>query len=64
MSENQVKAQINPIHWFLNDREDVRSSFFLEDVATEFHIQGYVCRKAIRMIRPGCRSIMMGCMDI
>jgi len=40
MSENQVKAQINPIHWFLNDRDDVRSSFFLEDVATEFHIQG------------------------
>jgi len=40
MSENQFKAQINPIHWFLNDREDVRSSFFLEDVATEFHIQG------------------------
>jgi len=35
-----VKAQIDPIHWFLNDRDDVRSSYFLEDVATEFHIQG------------------------
>ncbi|MCF7791503.1 MAG: DUF2075 domain-containing protein [Victivallales bacterium] len=35
-----VKTPIDPIHWFLNDKEDVRSSFFLEDVATEFHIQG------------------------
>lgn len=35
-----VKAEVNPIHWFLNDRSDVRSSFYLEDVATEFHIQG------------------------
>ena len=35
-----VKAEVNPIHWFLNDRDDVRSSYFLEDVATEFHIQG------------------------
>ena len=35
-----VKAPMNPIHWFLNDRDDVRSSYYLEDVATEFHIQG------------------------
>lgn len=35
-----VKAEVNPIHWFLNDRSDVRSSYYLEDVATEFHIQG------------------------
>ncbi len=35
-----VKAEVNPIHWFLNDRSDVRSSNYLEDVATEFHIQG------------------------
>jgi hypothetical protein len=35
-----VKRKVNPIHWFLNDRTDVRSSFYLEDVATEFHIQG------------------------
>ncbi len=35
-----VKSPINPIHWFLNDKEDVRSSFYLEEVATEFHIQG------------------------
>lgn len=35
-----VKSPINPIHWFLNDKDDVRSSYYLEDVATEFHIQG------------------------
>lgn len=26
--------------WFLNDKDDVRSSYFLEEVATEFDIQG------------------------
>jgi DUF2075 family protein len=35
-----VRAPIDPIHWFLDPREDVRSSYFLEDVATEFHVQG------------------------
>jgi hypothetical protein len=35
-----VKTPVNPVHWFLNDKDDVRSSFYLEDVATEFHIQG------------------------
>lgn len=35
-----VKSPINPIHWFLNDKDDVRSSYYLEQVATEFHIQG------------------------
>lgn len=35
-----VRAPVNPIHWFLHDKEDVRSSYYLEDVATEFHIQG------------------------
>lgn len=35
-----VKSPIDPIHWFLDDKEDVRSSFYLEDVATEFHVQG------------------------
>jgi hypothetical protein len=35
-----VKAPMNPVHWFLDDREDVRSSFYLEDVATEFAVQG------------------------
>jgi DUF2075 family protein len=31
---------MDPIHWFLDGKEDVRSSYYLEDVATEFHIQG------------------------
>jgi hypothetical protein len=35
-----VKAPIDPKNWFLNDKSDIRSSNFLEDVATEFDIQG------------------------
>ncbi len=35
-----VKSPINHIYWFLNGKEDVRSSFYLEDVATEFQVQG------------------------
>ncbi len=35
-----VKSPMDPIHWFLDDKTDVRSSFYLEDVATEFHVQG------------------------
>jgi DUF2075 family protein len=35
-----IKADIKPTYWFLNDKQDVRSSYFLEDVATEFEIQG------------------------
>jgi hypothetical protein len=35
-----IKSPMDPIHWFLEGKEDVRSSYYLEDVATEFHIQG------------------------
>jgi hypothetical protein len=35
-----VKSPLDPVNWFLNGKDDVRSSFFLEDAATEFHIQG------------------------
>jgi len=35
-----VRYNIDPVHWFLNGKDDVRSSYYLEDVATEFHIQG------------------------
>jgi len=35
-----VRAKINPVHWFLHGKDDVRSSFYLEDVATEFQVQG------------------------
>ena len=35
-----VRVPIDPVHWFLNDRDDTRSSFYLEDAATEFQVQG------------------------
>lgn len=35
-----VKSRMDPIHWFLDGKEDVRSSYYLEDVATEFSVQG------------------------
>lgn len=35
-----VKAKIDAPIWFLNEKEDIRSSSFLEEVATEFDIQG------------------------
>lgn len=35
-----VRYEIDPVHWFLRDREDTRSSFYLEDAATEFQVQG------------------------
>jgi hypothetical protein len=35
-----VRSPIDPIHWFLDGKEDTRSSYYLEDVATEFDIQG------------------------
>lgn len=35
-----VKTPVDPIHWFLDGKEDVRSSYFLEDVVTEFQVQG------------------------
>jgi Uncharacterized conserved protein (DUF2075) len=35
-----VKTPIDPVNWFLNGKQDVRSSYFLEDAATEFHVQG------------------------
>jgi hypothetical protein len=42
-----VKNEITAEDWFLNDASDVRSSYYLESVATEFDIQGleidYLC---------------------
>ena len=35
-----IQNKIDPANWFLNDKDDVRSSFFLEETATEFDIQG------------------------
>lgn len=35
-----VKEEINEAFWFLNDEKDVRSSYYLELVGTEFTVQG------------------------
>jgi len=35
-----VRVEVDPVHWFLNERDDTRSSFYLEDAATEFQVQG------------------------
>ena len=35
-----VRVKTDPVHWFLNGKDDVRSSYYLEDVATEFDVQG------------------------
>jgi len=35
-----VRTQVDPVHWFLRERDDIRSSFYLEDCATEFQVQG------------------------
>lgn len=35
-----VRVKVDPVHWFLYPKEDVRSSYYLEDVATEFQVQG------------------------
>lgn len=42
-----VRVKPDPVHWFLSDRDDIRSSYYMEDVVTEFDIQGleldYAC---------------------
>ena len=35
-----VKNEISAPNWFLNNSDDIRSSYFLEEIATEFDIQG------------------------
>lgn len=35
-----VRVKTDPIRWFLDGKDDVRSSYYLEDVATEFQVQG------------------------
>lgn len=35
-----VKNEISVANWFLNGKDDIRSSYMLEDVVTEFDIQG------------------------
>jgi hypothetical protein len=33
-------VDVDPVHYFLNECDDVRSSYYLEDAATEFQVQG------------------------
>jgi hypothetical protein len=35
-----IKSKIDAPLWFLNGKDDIRSSFYLEEVATEFDVQG------------------------
>ncbi|MFO1458728.1 MAG: DUF2075 domain-containing protein [Verrucomicrobiota bacterium] len=35
-----IRVAVDPVHYFLNGREDTRSSYYLEDAATEFQVQG------------------------
>jgi hypothetical protein len=35
-----IRVDVDPVQWFLNDRCDTRSSYYLEDAATEFQVQG------------------------
>lgn len=35
-----MDVKVDPCAWFLNDHQDVRSSFYLEDAASEFDVQG------------------------
>jgi hypothetical protein len=35
-----VCAQVDPVHWFPDGKDDVRSSYYLEGAATEFQVQG------------------------
>lgn len=35
-----VRVKVDPVNWFLAGKGDTRSSYYLEDVATEFQVQG------------------------
>ncbi len=35
-----VRVETDPAKYFLGDRDDIRSSYYLEDCATEFQVQG------------------------
>ena len=35
-----VRVSIDAVNWFLNGPEDIRSAYYLEEVATEFDVQG------------------------
>lgn len=35
-----IRVSVGPVHYFLNEAQDTRSSYYLEDAATEFQVQG------------------------
>jgi Uncharacterized conserved protein (DUF2075) len=35
-----IRVSVDPVHYFLNGKDDTRSSYYLEDAATEFQTQG------------------------
>ncbi|MEO7244395.1 MAG: DNA/RNA helicase domain-containing protein [Rubrivivax sp.] len=35
-----IRVKTDPVKWFLDGKDDTRSSYYLEDVATEFQVQG------------------------
>src|SRR5436190_23260839 len=35
-----IRVSVDPVHYFLNEKEDTRSSYYHEDAATEFQVQG------------------------
>jgi hypothetical protein len=35
-----IRVSVDPVHYFLNEPSDTRSSYYLEDAATEFQVQG------------------------
>ena len=40
VTSKRIEELVDPVQYFLNDRDDVRSSYYLEDAATEFQVQG------------------------
>jgi hypothetical protein len=56
-----IRVKVDPVQWFLNDADHTRSSFYLEDAATEFQVQGleldWICvtwDADLRVRHPGC----------
>lgn len=51
-----IRVPVDPVHYFLNHRHDTRSSYYLEDAATEFQVQGleldWVCMTWDADLRP------------
>jgi schlafen family protein len=35
-----IRVSFDPVYYFLNEKDDTRSSYYLEDAATEFQVQG------------------------